>query len=50
MLNGTAEIANAGNYPNIRLFTVGTATSAVPIVDLQAVRQPWARANNGTSF
>jgi sialate O-acetylesterase len=53
--NATAEIAAAANYPDIRIFTVGTATTSVtPLQDLATVLQNWSVASpasvGGPSF
>ena len=45
--NATAEIANANNYPNIRVFTVGDGTSStVPLKELNTTSQVWSVASN----
>lgn len=47
--NGTAEAANANNYPYIRHMTVGQGTSSkVPLNDLQTIERTWAVANAST--
>ena len=45
--NGTREAMMGNNYPHIRVFTVGQATSSPdkPLGDLQTVEQPWQVAN-----
>jgi hypothetical protein len=49
MTNASAEIAAADCYPHIRIFTVGIGTqSAVPLRDLQTVREPWKVASSRT--
>lgn len=49
MTNATAEIAAADRYPHIRIFTVGIGTqSAVPLRDLQTVREGWQVASSRT--
>ena len=56
MNNSKAEIADANNYPFIRLLTVGQKTSSnSPLMDLATLEQPWAVASNvsisdGTEF
>jgi sialate O-acetylesterase len=37
VFNGTTEIAAAGNYPKIRLFTAAKRESPTPIVELQSI-------------
>lgn len=37
--NGSIEIANAGKYPKIRLFTAESIPSAVPVEELLSIRQ-----------
>lgn len=45
--NASLEQQLANNYPNIRLFTVGTKTqSETPLGDLQTIEQPWAVASS----
>ncbi|XP_052237319.1 sialate O-acetylesterase-like isoform X3 [Dreissena polymorpha] len=43
--NSTQEMAEADNYPDIRLFTVQDVFSAEPLYELKAVQQPWSRAS-----
>ncbi len=43
--NGTEEIANAGNYPKIRVFTAGLKPSATPIEELLAIELEWSVAS-----
>jgi sialate O-acetylesterase len=40
--NGTEEIANATNYPKIRVFTASTEGSATPIEELLGIRLNWS--------
>ncbi|KAH3888984.1 hypothetical protein DPMN_013030 [Dreissena polymorpha] len=40
-------MAEADNYPDIRLFTVQDVFSAEPLYELKAVQQPWSRASKG---
>ena len=53
LVNASAEIAEAVNYPHIRLFTVGEPKQAqpgqAPLHDLQDVAQPWFVANSSTT-
>ncbi len=45
--NVTAELAEANNYPNIRVFTVGQGNqSNTPFTQLASIEQPWAVASN----
>jgi sialate O-acetylesterase len=54
IFNGTEEIANAGNYPKIRLFTVARIPSAAPIEELAGMFLNWSVASplsvGGPSF
>ena len=43
--NGTEEIANAGNYPKIRVFTAGLIVSATPIEELLNITSNWSLAS-----
>jgi sialate O-acetylesterase len=43
--NGTEEIANAGNYPKIRVFTAGLKASSSPIEDLNGITLNWSVAS-----
>jgi sialate O-acetylesterase len=45
IFNGTEEIANAGNYPKIRVFTASTTGSSAPIEELLAIRLNWSVAS-----
>ena len=38
IFNGTEEIANAGNYPKIRLFTAALVPSDTPVEELLRIR------------
>jgi sialate O-acetylesterase len=45
-LNATEEVAAAANYPNIRVFTVGSGTSSnVSLTNLTTISQPWSVAS-----
>jgi len=44
--NGTAEIAAANAFPNIRLFNAALKMSNVPLHNLVEVMLPWSRASN----
>jgi len=47
--NATAEINDANNYPNIRVFTVGqSTTSATPLAELAAVEQIWSVSSSAS--
>ncbi len=48
MFNGTEEIANAGNFPKIRLFTVSLIPSAVPVEELLGINQNWSVASSSS--
>ncbi len=54
IFNGTEEIANAGNYPKIRLFTVARIPSAAPTEELAGMFLNWSVASpqsvGGPSF
>ena len=43
--NGTEEIANAGNYPKIRVFSAARNYSAVPIEELIRIYLNWSVAS-----
>jgi sialate O-acetylesterase len=43
--NATEEIANAGNYPKIRLFTAALIPSAVPVEELLGINLNWSVAS-----
>jgi len=45
IFNATQEIANAGNYPKIRLFTAALIPSAVPIEELLGMNLNWSVAS-----
>jgi len=45
MFNGTQEIANAGNFPKIRLFTVSLIPSAAPLEELLGISLNWSVAS-----
>ena len=40
-----AEVAEASNYPDIRLMTVEQVQSNTPMSDLSGLLQPWTAAN-----
>jgi hypothetical protein len=40
--NGSEEIANAGNYPKIRVFTAARNYSAAPIEELIRIYLNWS--------
>jgi len=44
--NATEEIAHAGDYPNIRVFTAAMHISDHPIDQLIGVSEVWSRASN----
>jgi sialate O-acetylesterase len=43
--NGSEEIANAGNYPKIRVFTASLRGSETPVEELLGIRLNWAVAS-----
>ena len=48
-VNATMYRAEANNYPDIRLFTVGQKTSSkTPLQDLRTIEQNWVAASNTT--
>ena len=44
-LNATEEIANAGKYPKIRVFTAERIPSITPLEELLLIRQNWSVAS-----
>ncbi|XP_055889537.1 sialate O-acetylesterase-like [Biomphalaria glabrata] len=48
-IDGAAEeIADAHNYPNIRLMTVSMNESSTPLRNLIQIDEPWSKANNSS--
>jgi sialate O-acetylesterase len=45
IFNATEEIANAGNYPKIRLFTASLIPSATPVEELLGISLNWSVAS-----
>jgi sialate O-acetylesterase len=43
--NATEEIANAGNYPKIRVFTAGRGLSDTPVEELHLILLNWSLAS-----
>jgi sialate O-acetylesterase len=43
--NGTEEIANAGNYPKIRVFSAANVPSPTPVEELLGIRLKWSVAS-----
>ena len=43
--NATAEVAAAGNFPLIRLFTAAMIASDTPLTELAQVEEPWSVAS-----
>lgn len=43
--NATEEIANAGNYPKIRVFTAALMASSIPIEELLGIDLDWSVAS-----
>ena len=43
--NGTEEIANAGNFPKIRIFTASLKPSAEPLEELLGIELNWSVAS-----
>jgi sialate O-acetylesterase len=54
IFNATEEIANAGNYPKIRVFTAALQPSSTPIEELLGIVENWSVASpqsiGGPSF
>jgi sialate O-acetylesterase len=48
IFNGTEEIANAGNYPKIRVYTVETTGSPTPVEEVLGVRLNWSVASSAS--
>ena len=48
MFNGSEEIANAGNFPKIRLFTVSLIQSPAPVEELLGINLNWSVASPKT--
>merc|ERR1712167_531475 len=46
--NGSDAVQEANDYPNIRVFTVGRASSKASEEEVGLVTQPWATASNLT--
>jgi sialate O-acetylesterase len=46
--NGTEEIANAGNYPKIRLFTASEMMSPSPVEELLRIQLNWSLASSSS--
>jgi sialate O-acetylesterase len=44
--NGTEEIANAGNYPKVRVFTAAMMLSATPVEELLGITLNWSVASS----
>ena len=47
--NATDEVANAANYPMIRLFTAQLQQSTTPVDELLGITEPWSVASPGWS-
>ncbi len=45
MFNGSIEIQNAGNYPKVRLFTVGQAPAFTPQEEIITIAMQWSVAS-----
>ena len=45
IFNATEEIANAGNYPKIRVFTSALEPSIIPLEELIGIAQNWSVAS-----
>ncbi len=54
IFNATEEIANAGNYPKIRVFTAARKWTPMPVEELVAITENWSVASpesiGGPSF
>jgi sialate O-acetylesterase len=48
IFNATEEIANAGNYPKIRVFTAALEPSATPVEELISILLKWSVASPQT--
>jgi sialate O-acetylesterase len=48
IFNASEEIANAGNYPKIRLFTVNFIEASSPVEELPGILQNWSIASPQT--
>jgi sialate O-acetylesterase len=48
IFNGTEEIANAGNFPKIRLFTTNQVPSATPVEESLGIALNWSVASPHT--
>jgi hypothetical protein len=46
IFNATEEIANAGNYTKIRVFTSALEPSIIPLEELIAIAQNWSVASS----
>jgi sialate O-acetylesterase len=46
MFNATEEIANAGNYPKIRVFTAALIESVTPVEELLGIELNWSIASS----
>jgi sialate O-acetylesterase len=44
--NGTQEIANAGNYPKVRVFSAARRTSSLPVEELSGIDLNWSVASS----
>ena len=45
IFNATEEIANAGKYPKVRVFTAERTPSLIPMEELIQIRQNWSLAS-----
>ena len=46
VFNGSTEIANAGNYPKIRLFGVARVGAAAPVEEIPSIGMKWSVASS----
>ena len=46
--NATQSLAEANNYPNIRLFTASNEEASTPLTQLMKIEEPWSIASNVT--
>eukprot|EP01084_Bolivina_argentea_P089145 160906_1 len=46
--NHTQSLADANNYPNIRLFTAADVQSTKELTELEIIMEPWSIASNTT--
>lgn len=47
MLNASLELADAKNYPNLRIMTVAEEQSTTPLYDLIDIQEDWTSPSYG---